>query len=256
MNLLETAGFSRANPYYVVQQGKIAQMANMKVPGCCGCYGCWGEGRGEGAFDAMGSHSAAAPPRPRAAAPQDEQRLELLKEIGGTRVYEDRWVWAGCGCGCGCVWQPPCGSPCGGGTWRTRRWPAASYRGHIPASPCRPCVTCARRRESFRVMEECQAKRAHIQDLVRATGAGWRCRGCVGEGRRRARQPAGGPACRARAINTAQHLNPTTHHPPTDRSASWTRSWRSWRQSGRSCRRTSAPTARGAAWSTLCTTGS
>ncbi|EFN59380.1 hypothetical protein CHLNCDRAFT_13527, partial [Chlorella variabilis] len=49
-NLLETAGFSRANPYYVVQQGKIAQMANMK----------------------------------------DEQRLELLKEIGGTRVYEDR----------------------------------------------------------------------------------------------------------------------------------------------------------------------
>ncbi|PSC68878.1 structural maintenance of chromosomes 3 [Micractinium conductrix] len=71
-NLLETAGFSRANPYYVVQQGKIAQMANMK----------------------------------------DEQRLELLKEIGGTRVYEDR------------------------------------------------------RRESVRVMEECQAKRAHIGDLI------------------------------------------------------------------------------------------
>lgn len=44
---------------------------------------------------------------------QDEQRLELLKEIGGTRVYEDR------------------------------------------------------RKESFRVMEECQSKRTHIQDLVR-----------------------------------------------------------------------------------------
>lgn len=71
-NLLETAGFSRANPYYVVQQGKIAQMANMK----------------------------------------DEQRLELLKELGGTRVYEDR------------------------------------------------------RKESFRVMEECQSKRTHIQDLI------------------------------------------------------------------------------------------
>lgn len=39
-NLLETAGFSRANPYYVVQQGKIAQMANMKVGG--GCEGAQG----------------------------------------------------------------------------------------------------------------------------------------------------------------------------------------------------------------------
>lgn len=43
-NLLETAGFSRANPYYVVQQGKIAQMANMKVGGGVG-WGVWG-GRG------------------------------------------------------------------------------------------------------------------------------------------------------------------------------------------------------------------
>jgi hypothetical protein len=43
---------------------------------------------------------------------QDEQRLELLKEIGGTRVYEER------------------------------------------------------RKESVRVMEDCQSKRTHIQDLV------------------------------------------------------------------------------------------
>ena len=27
MNLLESAGFSRANPYYIVKQGKINQMA-------------------------------------------------------------------------------------------------------------------------------------------------------------------------------------------------------------------------------------
>jgi hypothetical protein len=46
MNLLESAGFSRANPYYIVQQGKIMSMANMK----------------------------------------DGERLELLKEIGGTKV--------------------------------------------------------------------------------------------------------------------------------------------------------------------------
>jgi structural maintenance of chromosome 3 (chondroitin sulfate proteoglycan 6) len=49
-NILETAGFSSANPYYVVQQGKIVQMAAMR----------------------------------------DAERLELLKEIGGTRVYEAR----------------------------------------------------------------------------------------------------------------------------------------------------------------------
>ena len=50
MNMLESAGFSRANPYYIVQQGKIIEMAHMS----------------------------------------DAKRLELLKEIGGTRVYEER----------------------------------------------------------------------------------------------------------------------------------------------------------------------
>ncbi|KAE8799811.1 structural maintenance of chromosomes protein 3 [Hordeum vulgare] len=50
MNLLESAGFSRSNPYYIVQQGKIASLTLMK----------------------------------------DSERLDLLKEIGGTRVYEDR----------------------------------------------------------------------------------------------------------------------------------------------------------------------
>jgi len=50
MNFLESAGFSRANPYYVVQQGKIMKMSTMK----------------------------------------DAERLDLLKEIGGTKVYEER----------------------------------------------------------------------------------------------------------------------------------------------------------------------
>jgi uncharacterized membrane protein len=48
INLLESAGFSRTNPYYCVQQGQIMKMATM----------------------------------------QDEARLDLLKEIGGTSVYE------------------------------------------------------------------------------------------------------------------------------------------------------------------------
>ena len=50
MNLLESAGFSRANPYYIVKQGKINQMAT-------------------------------AP---------DSQRLKLLREVAGTRVYDER----------------------------------------------------------------------------------------------------------------------------------------------------------------------
>ena len=49
-NLLESAGFSRANPYYIVQQGKVAALCAMS----------------------------------------DKQRLDLLKEVAGTRVYDER----------------------------------------------------------------------------------------------------------------------------------------------------------------------
>lgn len=50
MNLLESAGFSRSNPYYIVQQGKVNALTMMK----------------------------------------DSERLELLKEVAGTRVYDER----------------------------------------------------------------------------------------------------------------------------------------------------------------------
>lgn len=49
-NLLESAGFSRSNPYYIVQQGKVAALCGMT----------------------------------------DRQRLALLKEVAGTRVYDER----------------------------------------------------------------------------------------------------------------------------------------------------------------------
>ena len=49
-SLLESAGFSRSNPYYIVQQGKVSALATMK----------------------------------------DKDRLELLKEVAGTHVYEDK----------------------------------------------------------------------------------------------------------------------------------------------------------------------
>ncbi|KAF9586260.1 Structural maintenance of chromosomes protein 3 [Lunasporangiospora selenospora] len=50
MNMLEMAGFSRSNPYYIVPQGRITSLTNAK----------------------------------------DNERLQLLKEVAGTRVYEQR----------------------------------------------------------------------------------------------------------------------------------------------------------------------
>jgi structural maintenance of chromosome 3 (chondroitin sulfate proteoglycan 6) len=50
MNLLESAGFSRSNPYYIVIQGQVQALAKMKP----------------------------------------SERLELLKEVAGTSVYEER----------------------------------------------------------------------------------------------------------------------------------------------------------------------
>jgi structural maintenance of chromosome 3 (chondroitin sulfate proteoglycan 6) len=50
MNLLEAAGFSRSNPYYIVPQGKVTALTNAK----------------------------------------DADRLQLLKEVAGTKVYEQR----------------------------------------------------------------------------------------------------------------------------------------------------------------------
>ena len=50
MNLLESAGFSRSNPYYIVPQGRVTTLTNMK----------------------------------------DAERLNLLKEVAGTQIYEQR----------------------------------------------------------------------------------------------------------------------------------------------------------------------
>jgi structural maintenance of chromosome 3 (chondroitin sulfate proteoglycan 6) len=50
ISLLEAAGLSRANPYYIVQQGRVNALSLMR----------------------------------------DEQRLDLLKEVAGTTVYEQR----------------------------------------------------------------------------------------------------------------------------------------------------------------------
>lgn len=49
-NLLESAGFSSSNPYYIVEQGKVSLLSTMK----------------------------------------DNERLELLKEVAGTRVFDEK----------------------------------------------------------------------------------------------------------------------------------------------------------------------
>ena len=50
MNMLESAGFSKSNPYYIVPQGRVTMITNMK----------------------------------------DAERLDVLKEVAGTHVYEGR----------------------------------------------------------------------------------------------------------------------------------------------------------------------
>ncbi|VDM13488.1 unnamed protein product [Wuchereria bancrofti] len=50
VNLMESAGFSRSNPYYIVKQGKINELATSP----------------------------------------DSHRLKLLREVAGTRVYDER----------------------------------------------------------------------------------------------------------------------------------------------------------------------
>ena len=50
INLLESAGFSRSNPYFIVQQGRVSALTTMS----------------------------------------EAERLELLKEVAGTRTYEEK----------------------------------------------------------------------------------------------------------------------------------------------------------------------
>jgi structural maintenance of chromosome 3 (chondroitin sulfate proteoglycan 6) len=50
LNLFESAGFSRSNPYYIVPQGRISALINAK----------------------------------------DTERLQLLKDVAGTKVYEQK----------------------------------------------------------------------------------------------------------------------------------------------------------------------
>ena len=67
MNLLESAGFSRSNPYYIVQQGKVPYSIMFILA----------------SFSINFKIQTLSKISPK-------DRLELLREVAGTRVYDDR----------------------------------------------------------------------------------------------------------------------------------------------------------------------
>lgn len=67
MNLLESAGFSKSNPYYIVPQGRVGHSTPRKR----GLLICASQ---------ITSLTNA----------KDHERLALLKEVAGTKVYENR----------------------------------------------------------------------------------------------------------------------------------------------------------------------
>lgn len=109
----------------------------------------------------------------------------------------------------------------------------------LPASPASP-----RSRESVRVMEECQSKRTHIQDLVRCAccACGWADMGWAGlvscDSRATTCTANTAPGCCQVAHVVAECPSVPAHaiFLSTCRLASWTRSWESWRRSVPSCR--------------------
>ena len=67
-NMLETAGFSKSNPYYIVEQGKVEFSKTWKI-----CKLLTNEVKVTKITEM-----------------QDKERLALLKEVAGTNVYEEK----------------------------------------------------------------------------------------------------------------------------------------------------------------------
>ena len=84
-SLLESAGFSRSNPYYIVQQGRINALTMMKDSvRRCELLQTLLLVRTMSCLANVDSPSA---PPPSISA---QERLELLKEVAGTNVYDDK----------------------------------------------------------------------------------------------------------------------------------------------------------------------
>lgn len=92
-NLLESAGFSRANPYYVVQQGKVCGQPCALYHDTTLCATtCTSHSTGSSRSMGPCCTSTRIPPLQivHLSTMKDAQRLELLKEVGGTKTYEER----------------------------------------------------------------------------------------------------------------------------------------------------------------------
>lgn len=75
MSLLESAGFSQANPYYIVPQGRVSLVHH------CACA----RSRCQEYLYIFFFWQVTS-----LTTVKDEDRLKLLKEIAGTRVYEQK----------------------------------------------------------------------------------------------------------------------------------------------------------------------
>ena len=110
VNLLESAGFSRANPYYVVQQGKVCRLPVCQQGALHEAGGlhwmlvwpavrvqkrAWPICRVGKPYEALscGLADACWVQITAMASMKDPERLELLKEIGGTKVCSGALAW-------------------------------------------------------------------------------------------------------------------------------------------------------------------
>lgn len=78
--MLETAGFSKSNPYYIVEQGKVGLRCSVPFP-------VEEEKRRWGCRLTFAPRLAQVT---RITTMKDKERLELLKEVAGTNVYEEK----------------------------------------------------------------------------------------------------------------------------------------------------------------------
>jgi len=75
MSLLESAGFSRSNPYYIVPQGRVSSPPCPFTPLASSMLTAWAVSVSQ--VTALTNQ-------------KDQDRLQTLKDVAGTKVYEER----------------------------------------------------------------------------------------------------------------------------------------------------------------------
>lgn len=78
MSLLESAGFSSSNPYYIVPQGRVSRSTPHRRP-----HETRRDGRADDDFVCWQQVTYLVNQK-------DQDRLQTLKDVAGTKVYEER----------------------------------------------------------------------------------------------------------------------------------------------------------------------